>query len=155
MRRYLSHLLVALLVVALFSTAYLYWMRVRIRLLISHPIDSPFATSPRPYPYPDRWLEAWAQRWHGSVSQGNPDYAGPGGWDLVRERIDLLLYFAVLVSLLCLIGVAILYLRRRRRELVPAGHCVCDSCGYDLHGIEDSRCPECGEGFTPSPPTVN
>lgn len=44
---------------------------------------------------------------------------------------------------------------RRRRKLTSDGHQVCASCGYDLHGIENNRCPECGEGFTPSPPTVN
>ena len=37
---------------------------------------------------------------------------------------------------------------RRRRRFKTDGHLVCASCGYDLHGIEGNRCPECGEGFS-------
>lgn len=26
-------------------------------------------------------------------------------------------------------------------------HLICDNCKYDLHGLADLRCPECGEEF--------
>ena len=43
--------------------------------------------------------------------------------------------------------------RRRRRK---RGLCV--ACGYNLQGLTDARCPECGREFTPEAersPSVN
>ena len=36
------------------------------------------------------------------------------------------------------------WLDRPRRQL--PGHCR--RCGYDLTGLSEARCPECGEGFS-------
>ena len=42
-------------------------------------------------------------------------------------------------------GLVLLFLTRRlqRRRELP----ICMRCGYDLHGLESRRCPECGEAF--------
>ena len=32
-----------------------------------------------------------------------------------------------------------------RKALIDCGHPVCMYCGYILRGVEDDRCPECGE----------
>ena len=37
-----------------------------------------------------------------------------------------------------------LYVRRLRRKL--SGRCL--ACGYDLRGLAEMRCPECGRAFT-------
>lgn len=34
-----------------------------------------------------------------------------------------------------------------RRELLEAGVAVCQTCGYDLRGQVEPRCPECGAAF--------
>ncbi len=36
---------------------------------------------------------------------------------------------------------------RDRRFRFPSGHC--QQCGYNLHGLTEPRCPECGTGFEP------
>jgi hypothetical protein len=30
----------------------------------------------------------------------------------------------------------------------------CLDCGYDLHGLSENRCPECGRGFDPDDPAT-
>jgi hypothetical protein len=37
--------------------------------------------------------------------------------------------------------------RRLREELIEDGFAICRSCGYDLRGLTESRCPECGTPF--------
>jgi len=34
---------------------------------------------------------------------------------------------------------------RLSRRMFPAGHC--SECGYDLQGLENGKCPECGEPY--------
>jgi len=34
----------------------------------------------------------------------------------------------------------------------PAPHKRCLGCGYDLHGLPENRCPECGRPFDPEDP---
>ncbi|MCB9854113.1 MAG: hypothetical protein H6818_00390 [Phycisphaerales bacterium] len=47
----------------------------------------------------------------------------------------------------------ILRIRRRsiqrhlRRRLIASGVPICLHCGYDLRGLQDARCPECGRSF--------
>jgi hypothetical protein len=42
-------------------------------------------------------------------------------------------------------GVAILFLVRRQQRLADTGRCL--QCGYNLRGLEQPRCPECGTPF--------
>jgi hypothetical protein len=44
-------------------------------------------------------------------------------------------------SLFATTAIAMFWIRRRARRLVPR----CRSCGYLLRGLTSSRCPECGE----------
>jgi hypothetical protein len=34
-----------------------------------------------------------------------------------------------------------------RKELIKRGHRICIQCGYDLRGLPEPRCPECGTPF--------
>jgi len=51
-------------------------------------------------------------------------------------------------QMLLIIGV---YLRWRiiRPIQIKVNHPLCVKCGYDLYGLEVSRCPECGTPFDP------
>lgn len=40
--------------------------------------------------------------------------------------------------------------RSLREDLVCKGVPICVNCGYDLRGLEEPRCPECGEAFDPA-----
>ena len=41
-------------------------------------------------------------------------------------------------------------LRRHLRQwLIDEGTPICINCGYDLHGLSEARCPECGAEFHP------
>lgn len=42
-----------------------------------------------------------------------------------------------------------------RRELVRHGEPICIDCGYDLRGLPEWRCPECGAGADSRDPTDN
>lgn len=46
-----------------------------------------------------------------------------------------------------------LWIMRYRTEVVALGT-RCPHCGYDLRGLDHSRCPECGRGAGDSPPTA-
>ncbi len=48
----------------------------------------------------------------------------------------------------CLVLSIVVYLRNRYRPIYPPGHC--GKCGYDLHGLPEPRCPECGKPFEPA-----
>ena len=37
--------------------------------------------------------------------------------------------------------------RKLREELINRGFAICGPCGYDLRGLTESRCPECGSPF--------
>jgi len=39
------------------------------------------------------------------------------------------------------------FLRNRYRPIYPPGYC--GKCGYDLQGLPEPRCPECGKSFEP------
>lgn len=41
--------------------------------------------------------------------------------------------------------------RRLRRTLRDLGYEICVNCGYDMRGLPENRCPECGEAGDPSP----
>lgn len=61
-----------------------------------------------------------------------------------------LLAITLFTSLLVMGFAGIVYMtvgrarKNLRRMLVKRGIAVCIPCGYDLRGIEDARCPECG-----------
>jgi ssDNA-binding Zn-finger/Zn-ribbon topoisomerase 1 len=38
--------------------------------------------------------------------------------------------------------------RRRRIARRGAGHVTCPECDYDLTGLREARCPECGTRYT-------
>lgn len=44
-------------------------------------------------------------------------------------------------------GVVLLFLAVRFRRAGPKG--ICANCGYDLRGLPENRCPECGLAFEP------
>jgi hypothetical protein len=44
-------------------------------------------------------------------------------------------------------GVVILFLIRRHQRLAETGCCL--QCGYNLRGLQNNRCPECGTAFGP------
>jgi hypothetical protein len=53
---------------------------------------------------------------------------------------------AVIVWLIpCVLLCAVAFVRNRYRPVRPEGHCVV--CGYDLRGLPEPRCPECGTPF--------
>jgi hypothetical protein len=60
-------------------------------------------------------------------------------------------------------SVCTIALRRRRierslrQQLVERGHPACIACGYELRGLTEPRCPECGAAFDPQllQPTSN
>lgn len=56
---------------------------------------------------------------------------------------------AALASLLTLWLVRRRIARNMRAELLKRGKPTCLSCGYDLRGQQDPRCPECGTPFNP------
>ncbi len=37
--------------------------------------------------------------------------------------------------------------RELRQQLIDAGFAICGPCGYDLRGLTEPRCPECGAPF--------
>lgn len=39
--------------------------------------------------------------------------------------------------------------RELRQQLIDAGFAICGPCGYDLRGLTEPRCPECGQPFEP------
>jgi len=45
----------------------------------------------------------------------------------------------------CLLLSLIVFLRNRYRPVFPPGHCR--KCGYNLFGLPEPRCPECGKPF--------
>jgi hypothetical protein len=62
-------------------------------------------------------------------------------------------FFSLIVGLTAILwtfgpGVAILFFIRRNQLASGAGlqanHRYCERCGYDLHGLQSARCPECG-----------
>ncbi len=57
-------------------------------------------------------------------------------------------YCVPLWIILLVIGIPTAWLWYRDRRRYPPGHC--QRCGYDLTGNVSGRCPECGEGITPS-----
>ena len=42
-------------------------------------------------------------------------------------------------------GLILLYLNRKFQRRIALGRC--QKCGYDLRGLSENRCPECGTGF--------
>ena len=55
--------------------------------------------------------------------------------------------------LTCIWGVETAFRRPVRRalrsELNRRGYAVCERCGYNLTGLTEPRCPECGQPFEP------
>ena len=50
----------------------------------------------------------------------------------------------------CLLLSAIVLVRRRYWPVYPSGHCAV--CGYNLRGLPEPRCPECGTAFNAETP---
>jgi hypothetical protein len=64
------------------------------------------------------------------------------------RRSDFLLaaviFFGISISLLLLIMIPY-HFRRVARQDVLSIDIVCPACGYDMRGLSETRCPECGE----------
>ena len=50
-------------------------------------------------------------------------------------------FYALVISMI--VGIPFRWYRRR------PGHGYCQKCGYNLHGLTEKRCPECGTPFAP------
>lgn len=74
----------------------------------------------------------------------DPIERATAGWGLLYL---LTFTFGILGGGSILLLCSIAYLRNRYWPLVPAGHCRV--CGYDLYGLPEPRCPECGTPFDP------
>src|SRR5438552_13839611 len=61
------------------------------------------------------------------------------------QRVGLM-FFVLLVPLLALF--IILAGISSRTRIVTAENVPCPSCGYNLRGLREARCPECGSSFT-------
>lgn len=61
----------------------------------------------------------------------------------VALAISLPIKWGIACAPLC----GIVFLRNRYRPLYPPGHCT--QCGYNLRGLPEPRCPECGTAFEP------
>lgn len=57
----------------------------------------------------------------------------------------LLLQFILFWGVPCLLLSTAVLVRTRYWPVYPSGHCVV--CGYNLHGLQKPRCPECGTPF--------
>jgi hypothetical protein len=55
--------------------------------------------------------------------------------------------FLLTWAAVCLVLCLIVFLHNRYRPIIPAGHCP--KCGYNLFGLPEPRCPECGKPFEP------
>lgn len=67
-----------------------------------------------------------------------------GGFSLwPRTRMGLLVLPAWMFLLVVLIPTLVAWQRIRRKY--PPGHCL--TCGYNLTGLPELRCPECGTKF--------
>lgn len=59
---------------------------------------------------------------------------------------------AVMPSLLFVVGTTAVWVPiprfRRRRDVDPTLRVPCPDCGYNLRGLTEARCPECGGQFT-------
>ena len=44
------------------------------------------------------------------------------------------------------VGPMLCWLYFNRERMASKGRCL--ACGYDLHGLSQMRCPECGRAFT-------
>ena len=68
-----------------------------------------------------------------------------------RQAIVMQVVYLVLLQLI-ITGASLHILRRKIRKVIfevlaAEGHRRCANCGYDLHGLPGSQCPECGEEF--------
>lgn len=68
---------------------------------------------------------------------------------LLRQTLGFLL--AAFVSVVfCVLIVALLRPRVNQTPGSPSEGSCCSHCGYNLHGLREPRCPECGTLFDPS-----
>lgn len=63
--------------------------------------------------------------------------------DALMEVIPIVILFAALPATGC--GVAIICNKEERKP----SHPTCAECGYNLTGLVEARCPECGKPFDP------
>jgi hypothetical protein len=85
---------------------------------------------------------------HGCLTVVNfPDLVTWFQGSLLRKLLITLLSFAAIWLISCTVLSAVVFLRNRYRPIYPAG--LCTVCGYDLRGLSEPRCPECGSAFDP------
>jgi len=77
-------------------------------------------------------------------------FPGHASKRLVRGIMSAPLLFIGLWAVSCLILCVVVLLRKRYWPVYAPGQCV--RCGYDLRGLPNPRCPECGTSFTTPEP---
>jgi hypothetical protein len=84
------------------------------------------------------------------------------GARLLPPSTQAVVYLTTMVAFALAGAGAVLHYRRvpliratLRRMALEQGVSVCQVCGYDLRGISDDRCPECGTAKANVPPARN
>jgi hypothetical protein len=65
-----------------------------------------------------------------------------------RPLLGFLWYYCIFMSpaiLNLIVALIVVFVRRRAWPIYPVGHCR--KCGYNLFGLDSTRCPECGLPF--------
>lgn len=90
-------------------------------------------------------LDSFVQRYQAKTSQPQVWKKWQPGSALLNVALVLAMCIHPLVLIPALSRLAL------RKRLFPLGHCP---CGYDLRGLPEPRCPECGRPFEPGEMSV-
>ncbi len=83
-------------------------------------------------------LAAWVPQFAGFI------YRGQIHWRPVILGLWIAIYLVFWLVMVFALS-AVVFVRNRYRPVYPTGHCA--KCGYDLQGLPEPRCPECGKPF--------
>jgi hypothetical protein len=98
-----------------------------------------------------RYATAWRVGFAGWCIGGLLGFALASPWPPDRVHIaSLVLSLVWFGGTSIAVLSALVWLHNRYRPPLRAGHCV--RCGYDLRGLADPRCPECGTPFSTEAP---
>ena len=129
-----------------------FWRRARCMWLFAACFCVVMALSTALHAYAE-WdvADAMERRW---ITSRPPEDVAPLFRALVyRQRRDAYINYAVAVGWLVPAGLCLRAARRAsaRRLTALQAEGICIHCGYDLRGLTENRCPECGRPFGPPP----